>query len=113
MARRTRVMRFKAPVRFQLRKEEMGNRIAIPLAIVSVIISTSLAQGSEVWVPQAHGRVAGSVPSAEKIKQEKSGPEGTGTAAATTNSPTNPDTCNQQNASSPACYSATQQTRSK
>ncbi len=75
------------------------------------MISISVAQASEVWVKQARGRISGDTPVAEENKP-KSAPEGSSTAAAA-GSPTNPATCNQQNASSPACYSATQQTRSK
>lgn len=91
----------------------MPKRIAIPAAIVSLMISTALAQASEIWVQQAHGRVTGGTPAAEENKPAKSAPEGPATTTATTNSPTNPATCNQQNASSPACYSATQQTKGK
>ena len=91
----------------------MTNRIAILAAIVSLMIPTALVQASEIWVQQSRGRITGGTPVAEENKAAKSTPEGSTTAAATTNSPTNPATCNQQNASSPACYSATQQTKGR
>jgi hypothetical protein len=69
--------------------------------------------GSEARVEQAHGNLP---PGAKTIdgggKPLKGAPEGgTGAGAATKTGPTAPVTCNQQNASSPACYSATQQAR--
>ena len=90
----------------------MRNRISVTGAMIGLIILTSVAQASEVWVKQARGRISGDTPVAEENKP-KTAPEGSSTAAAAAGSPTNPATCNQQNASSPACYSATQQTRSK
>jgi hypothetical protein len=89
----------------------MRKRIAISGAMIGLMISISVAQGSEVWVKQARGRISGDTPVAEENKP-RTAPEGSSTAAAA-GSPTNPATCNQQNASSPACYSATQQTRGK
>ena len=89
----------------------MRNGITICGALAGLIISMSVAQASEVWVHQAHGRISGGTAVAEQNKAVKPTPEGTATAAA--GSPTTPVTCNQQNASSPACYSATQQTRGK
>ena len=67
---------------------------------------------SEARVEQAHGTLP---PGARTIdagaKGLKGAPEGgTGNAAIKTG-PTAPITCNQANASSPACYSATQQAR--
>jgi hypothetical protein len=88
----------------------MRSGFAISGALVGLIISISATQASEVWVMQAHGQISGGTPVAEQNKPVKPAPEGTGTAAG---SPTTPVTCNQQNASSPACYSATQQTRGK
>jgi len=65
---------------------------------------------SEVHVEQARGSIP---PGAKTIdsgsKSVKGAPEG-GSANANTGSSA-PVTCNQQNASSPACYSATQQAR--
>ena len=84
--------------------------VAICGTMASLIILISAAQASEIWVQQAHGQISGGTPVAEQNKPVKPAPEGTGTAAG---SPTTPVTCNQQNASSPACYSATQQTRGK
>jgi hypothetical protein len=95
----------------------MHSRIVISGAMVSLMISTwistSTAQASEVWVQQARGRISGGASVAEENKPANTAPEGSSTNAAASGSPTNPVTCNQQNASSPACYSATQQTRSK
>lgn len=77
-------------------------------------------RASEVHVNQAHGRLPPGAAAIGTSKPEKKSrdmkapkaltgaPEGTSTA---TGSPTTPTTCNQQNASSPACYSATQQAR--
>jgi hypothetical protein len=67
-------------------------------------------RGSEARVEQAYGNLP---PGAKTIdaggKGLKGAPEGG--AAALKTGPTAPVTCNQQNASSPACYSATQQAR--
>jgi hypothetical protein len=90
----------------------MRNRITICAAMVGLIVSISMAQASEVWVQQSHGRISGSATVAEENKPAKAAPEGTATTAAA-GSPVTPATCNQANASSPACYSATQQTRGK
>ena len=93
----------------------MRNRAAVSAAmIIGMMISTSIstAQASEVWVKQSTGRISGGTPVTDESKP-KAAPEGSSTANASGGSPTNPATCNQQNASSPACYSATQQTRSK
>ena len=91
----------------------MRNRIAISAAVISLIVSMSVAQASEIWVQQARGRISGGTTVAEENKPTlKAAPEGSATTA-TTGSPSTPATCNQQNASSPACYSATQQTRGK
>jgi hypothetical protein len=49
---------------------------------------------------------------AEENKPVKNAPEGT-SANVAQSSPTTPATCNQANASSPACYSATQQSKGK
>ena len=90
----------------------MRNRITIYGLTAGLMITISVAQASDVWVKQARGRISGDTPVTEENKP-KTAPEGGSTAAAAAGSPTNPATCNQQNASSPACYSATQQTRSK
>lgn len=84
---------------------------AICGAAAGLIILISAAQASDVWVKQARGRISGSTPVTDENKP-KTAPEG-GSAAEAAGSPTNPATCNQQNASSPACYSATQQSRGK
>ena len=89
----------------------MRNRITIYGLTAGLMITISVAQASDVWVKQARGRISGDTPVAEENKP-KTAPEGGSTAAAA-GSPTNPATCNQQNAASPACYSATQQTRGK
>ena len=94
----------------------MRNRIAIAGATVGLLISMTIwapmAQASDVWVQQARGRISGSTPVTDENKS-KTAPEGGSAAAAAAGSPTTPATCNQQNASSTACYSATQQTRGK
>jgi hypothetical protein len=89
----------------------MRNRVAISGAMVGLIISMSEAQASEVWVQQSRGQISSSPIVAEENKPAKAAPEGAATTAA--GSPTTPVTCNQANASSPACYSATQQTKGK
>ena len=89
----------------------MRNRITVG-AMVGLIVSMSAAQASEVWVQQASGRISGGMTAAEENKPANAAPEGSATATAS-GSPTTPVTCNQQNASSPACYSATQQTKGK
>jgi hypothetical protein len=89
----------------------MRNGVAISGAMISLIISISVAQASEVWVQQANGRMPVGPIAAEENKPVKPAPEGTATAAA--GNPATPVTCNQQNASSPACYSATQQAKGK
>ena len=67
---------------------------------------------SEARVEQAYGNLP---PGAKTIDAGGKGlkrlPEGGTGPAATKTGPTAPVTCNQQNASSPACYSATQQAR--
>ena len=88
----------------------MCHRVAVSRAVIGLMIVMSAAQASDVWVHQARGRVSGDTPVAEEDKP-KTAPEGTLAAAAC--SPKTPATCNQQNANSPACYSATQQTRAK
>ncbi|MGB6436887.1 MAG: hypothetical protein WBF59_23000 [Bradyrhizobium sp.] len=90
----------------------MQSRAAICGAMIGLIVSISMAQASEVWVQQSRGRISGNATVAEENKPAKTAPEGAATTAAA-GSPTTPATCNQQNASSPACYSATQQTRGR
>jgi hypothetical protein len=79
--------------------------------MISMTLSTSAAEASDVWVKQSRGRISGSTPVTDEDKP-KAAPEGSSTTTAA-GSPTNPATCNQQNASSPACYSATQQAKGK
>jgi len=90
---------------------KIRSRRVICGSIAGLVFLLSAAQASEVWVQQARGRISGGTPITEENKP-KAAPEGA-SATAAAGSPTNPATCNQQNASSPACYSATQQTRSK
>jgi hypothetical protein len=96
---------------------KMRKPIAISGAMVSLMVSlwvsASMARASEVWVQQARGRISGGATVAEESKPADAAPAGSSTNATATGSPTNPAACNRQNASSPACYSATQQTRSK
>lgn len=80
-------------------------------------------RASEVHVDQARGRLPAGAASIGASKTEKKprekkapnaligAPEGAAVTSSGTGSPTTPATCNQQNASSPACYSATQQAR--
>ena len=65
---------------------------------------------SDVWVEQARGNILTGAPPPEDGKSVKAAPEGSSSSAAN-GGPAIPTTCNQQNASSPACYSATQQAR--
>jgi len=68
---------------------------------------------SEARVEQAHGTLPPGARSIDAGRKEvlRGTPEGgTGNTAIKTG-PTAPITCNQANASSPACYSATQQAR--
>ena len=90
----------------------MQSRAAICGAMASLIILISVAQASEIWVQKSRGRISGYATVAEENNPAKTAPEGAATTAAA-GSPTTPATCNQQNASSPACYSATQQTRGR
>ena len=89
----------------------MRSRAAISGAMIGLIISMPAAEASEVWVQQARGRISGGTTVAEENKPANIAPEGTATTGS--GSPSTPATCNQANASSPACYSATQQTRGK
>jgi hypothetical protein len=69
-------------------------------------------RASEVHVDQAHGRVPATATPAASNTAPKATPEGaTINNDAAAGSPSTPVTCNQQNASSPACYSATQTVR--
>jgi hypothetical protein len=61
----------------------------------------------EVHVEQARG----SLPDKASVITDKGTPESGPPGTPTTGSPSIPPTCDQQNASSPACYSATQQAR--
>ena len=104
----------------------MRNRAAICGAMISLIVSMSAAHAgqndragsiqvaSDVWIQQAHGNMPAGTP-AEINKAVKATPEGTNATptAAAGSSPATPATCNQQNASSPSCYSATQQAKGK
>ena len=89
----------------------MRSRAAISGAMIGLIISMSAAEASEVWVQQARGRISGGTTVTEENKPANIAPEGTATTGS--GSPATPATCSQANASSPACYSATQQTKGK
>jgi hypothetical protein len=67
--------------------------------------STPPLAASDVYIQQSHGRVAPGI----KMRGKPT-PEATGASAPSTG-PTAPVTCNAQNASSQACYTATQQAR--
>ena len=90
----------------------MRKQIGICGAMIGLIISMSVAQASEVWVQQARGRISGGTAVTEENKPANIAPEG-GAVTAGAGSPATPATCSQANASSPACYSATQQTKGK
>lgn len=61
----------------------------------------------DVYIKQAHGRVSPGTKIFPKPVPEAI------TAGTPSSGPTAPATCDAQNASSPACYTATQQTRSR
>lgn len=69
------------------------------------IAQTDLAV-SDVYIAQSHGRVGAGTKTPSKLT-----PELTGVGAPAATGPTAPVTCNAQNASSQACYTATQQAR--
>lgn len=69
------------------------------------------SRGSEIRVNQARGQLSPDSNQTGLERTKKGTPEGGQTGAVTGSGPTAPVTCNQQNASSPACYSSTQQAR--
>jgi hypothetical protein len=75
-------------------------------AIAQTASSATLLAVSDVYIQQSHGRVAPGIK-----MQGKPTPELTGAGTPATTGPTAPVTCNAQNASSQACYTATQQAR--
>jgi hypothetical protein len=80
----------------------------LPWSAPPRVASYITVAASEVYIQQARGRVA---PGASI--QTKPTPETTSvqTTVAPAPAPTAPETCNAQNASSQACYTATQQAR--
>jgi len=92
----------------------MRRRFAAVVAVILVSAAFSQARsasltriaGSEVYIQQSSGRVA-----AGTNIQTKPPPEASAATSAPAASPTAPETCNAQNASSQACYTATQQAR--
>jgi hypothetical protein len=99
-------------------------RLGVPvlgIVALSLAVTTGAASGhkhhrhrtlrsGEVHVEQSHGSVTDGAAPVDKAT--KGTPEsGSPSATPATGSPNIPATCNQQNASSPACYSATQQAR--
>jgi hypothetical protein len=66
---------------------------------------------SETRVEQAHGNMPVGSKTIDGGGPVRGVPEGGSGTSALKTGPTAPITCNQQNASSPACYSATQQAR--
>jgi hypothetical protein len=66
---------------------------------------------SETRVEQAHGNMPVGSKNIDGGGPVRGIPEGGANSAAAKTGLTAPVTCNQQNASSPACYSATQQAR--
>jgi hypothetical protein len=82
---------------------------ALPDSTLPIAASSTTIAASEVYIQQARGRVT---PGA--TIQTKPTPEtttSTATSVAPAAAPTAPETCNAQNASSQACYTATQQAR--
>jgi hypothetical protein len=76
--------------------------VALPLETSQAVPMTI----SDVYIEQSHGLVSPGV----KVPA-KPVPEATGGGAIQSTGPTAPTTCNAQNASSQACYTATQQAR--
>jgi len=66
---------------------------------------------SETRINQARGNLPANARQIDLSKPGKSGPDAAKSNGSGGAAPTVPATCNQQNASSPACYSATQQAR--
>ena len=100
----------------QLRGLASGNVMSLILLVLLIVGETSnqvysaaslarLNAASEVYIQQSRGRV---MPGASILT--KPPPEST-TAVSPNAPPTAPVTCNAQNASSQACYTATQQSR--
>jgi hypothetical protein len=69
------------------------------------------SRNSEIRVNQAQGQLSADSNQTGLERAKKGTPEGGQSAASPGTGPTAPTTCNQQNASSPACYSSTQQAR--
>jgi hypothetical protein len=75
-------------------------------AIAQSASSVTLLAASDVYIQQSHGHVA---PGAKILSKPTPETASVGTPNAV--GPTAPITCNAQNASSQACYTATQQAR--
>lgn len=86
--------------------------IVAGMVVASSADARRLRYANEVHIEQAHGRVPADATTSVNTKP-KGTPEGgvTNANSAAKGSPSIPTTCSQQNASSPACYSATQQAR--
>jgi hypothetical protein len=88
-------------------------RIAVAVLLVGLSAAASshsvraAEAASDAYIQQSHGRVA---PGSKVLKPP---PEATTTPIESTTGPTAPVTCNDQNASSQACYTATQQARGR
>lgn len=78
----------------------------LPAAFSDHAIAQSVLAASDVYIAQSHGHVAPGI----KIPGKPT-PELTGANTPAATGPTAPITCNAQNASSQACYTATQQAR--
>jgi hypothetical protein len=84
----------------------ISNQLASPVGILP--FGTERPQAiSDVYIEQSHGRVSQKDKSDAKASVKPT-PEAIGNSNA---GQTIPDTCNSQNASSQACYTATQQAR--
>jgi hypothetical protein len=90
----------------------------LALAIMAGFVVASSADArrlkfaNEVHIEQAHGRVSADSTTSANTKPRGTPEGGVKNAdSAAKGSPSIPTTCSQQNASSPACYSATQQAR--
>ena len=89
--------------------------VLVSLAIQSLAGSADArdrSRDSETRINQASGNLPPSAHQIDgKLKRPRGAPEGAPDAGTASIGPTAPVTCNQQNALSPACYSATQQAR--
>jgi len=99
-----------------MREVVLAAGVALTLVVVMPAAFGSkhhrLRVASEARIEQAQGNMPANAKAIGLEKPKRGAPEGgVTTGNVTSGSPSTPVTCNQQNASSPACYSATQQAR--